>query len=294
MECKEWSAKMSAVPTQNNYGLSTPKDVASCSLLARRALGQGMSHQAEGLYKQALELKEQSCQGRDLELTENLADLAGFYWQRDKFIEAEPLLKRILSIKQAGDNPVDKLFVQSSEQLALIYERTGKAQEAEVLYRELLKIQEEKFGHEASVLIFTLTLLAEHYVRQNKFSKAEPLYLRVLALQEFEYGTYSVEINSTVRALVAVFEKQGKRTLAEFMLKKQESILTAIHGEDALCVANCIVRRAELLLGAGRIDDAEIQFKRVLEIYKKSYGSQSNAVASFSQKIATLYANASP
>jgi len=92
-----------------------------------------------------------------------------------------------------------------------------------------------------------------------------------------------------VQALINVFERQGKIVLAEFMFQKQEAIVAQIHGTEALCVAACLLRRAEMLTKAGRKEQAEPIYQKVLNIYQKAYGLDSGPVNSLARKLLQLY-----
>ncbi|PWU02407.1 MAG: hypothetical protein C5B53_01690 [Candidatus Melainabacteria bacterium] len=265
-----------------------PFNTEEYSSLATLFLTQGRATEAEDLYKQALELARLANGKGDSELTNRLEELGWFYARQDKYHEAEPLFERVLDLRSHEASPNDDLLIRSLEQLATAYEKTGKAKKAEELLTRLLAKQEDRYGTSALYLIPTLDRLAEFCLGQDHYEKAETLYLRILAIAEFYYGTYSVEINGVVLALINVFEKQGKTALAEFMLQKQEAILAAIHGPDALCVAACLLRRGEILTKVRRHEEAQRVYLRALTIYQKAYGSDSSSVNALRRRLSQL------
>jgi tetratricopeptide (TPR) repeat protein len=259
------------------------------SQLAMRYAEQGRPDEAERLFRQALEVAKNGPSQSVAALDRNLDELASFYTQRGKYKEAEPLLEKIAELRWRELSPDNELFTHSLSNLATVYEKTGKLGQAEALYKTLLSTQEQRFGPDSLEVVDTLNRLANCYIDQENLAGAESLYLRILLIEEYTFGTCSPEINSTVEALVRVFQKQGKWALVDFMLQKQRSILEELHGPDAVCVASCLLRWANILVTNERMDAAEPLFLRALDIHRKAYGNDSSLVTSFRRKLAQLF-----
>src|SRR6266699_3350763 len=110
---------------------------------AKAAGQQGNYSQAAALYKQALEIQEETLGPDDPEVATSLNNLAVVYQDERKDAEAEPLYNRALAIwKDTGqlESPEALTTITS---LGDIYRSQGKYGEAAPLYEQALAIWKE-------------------------------------------------------------------------------------------------------------------------------------------------------
>jgi tetratricopeptide (TPR) repeat protein len=265
-------------------------DSSNYSKLAQQYLEQGRCQEAEKLFVLALELAEKSTATHNSEEIErNLEELAWFYCNRNKFVEAEPIVKRLVEIRARYRRPEDSLLVRSIDQLANIFEHTGKGAQAESIYRFLISLQEEALGTEHLALVFSFKRLAECYVKAHDFAAAEPVLLRALTIEEIHYGAYAVEISSTLQDLAMVYQAENRFDLAAFVMTRQLRIMEEIHGPEGLSVASALLKLADLYTRMDRADDGEPFYRRTLNIYEKVYGKNTATVSSLAKKLDELY-----
>jgi tetratricopeptide (TPR) repeat protein len=228
-------------------GISQPEQlIRYFSQLAMCNLEQGRNLEAERFFARALNLAEQSFGENHPETYSAIETLAQCYFQQEKYSKAEPLFVRLLQSLSKCCQADDAILTKPMNELASVYMKMRKLSKAQSLYKILLERQEANFQANALELVPVVKALADCYWQDGSYAEAEAAYLRILAIQEFHFGTYSVEINETLRSIAEIFEKQDKLALAQFMLEKQQLILSSIHGEQAFSVASCSSRLAKL------------------------------------------------
>ncbi len=240
--------------------------------LAAQYLQQGRIEDAERLYKQALIVAERTFEAGDAAIFRAIEDLAGFYYNHEKYKLAEPLVERLLEHRIQSLSCDDWLLIRTVDQLAEIYEKNGEIVQAQALYKFLVAKQEDSFGRNCSVCAFTLSRLADSYLRQNLYGPAEVLMLRILEIQETVHGRSSIEISTTLQELSRIYQNLNRYDQSAEMLERLLHILESIHGEHGLAVASCLLKLADLLFEIGMVEESEPLYQRAQEIYKRSYG----------------------
>jgi tetratricopeptide (TPR) repeat protein len=265
-------------------------DSSNYSKLAQQYLEQGRCQEAEKLFILALDLAKKSTATQNAaEIERNLEELAWFYCNRNKFVEAEPIVKRLVEIRARHRHAEDSLLVRAIDQLANIYEHTDKAAQAESIYKFLIHLQEEALGTEHLALVFSFKRLAECYVKTKDFAAAEPVLLRALTIEEIHYGAYAVEVSSTLQDLAMVYQAENRFDLAAFVMTRQLRIMEEIHGPEGLSVASALLKLADLYTRMDRAEDGEPFYRRTLNIYEKVYGKNTATVSSLAKKLDELY-----
>jgi hypothetical protein len=122
---------------------------------AQQAFHASNFNEAERLYKQALDLCEQTYGDDHSDTCHCLQNLSDTYFNLRKYKDAIPLLRRLLIAKQkveAANAEVASILFK----LAKTYEKAGQIGESEAFYRVAIKMGEQVYGNEST---FVATVL---------------------------------------------------------------------------------------------------------------------------------------
>jgi Tfp pilus assembly protein PilF len=133
--------------------------------------------QAEGVFKQALTMREKEFGANSIKLEDSLDALANLYkQQQDKLAEAEEVDKRILEIRQQAYGPDDIRVGETKEVVAALESAQHHTEKARVMYRELLAAMKKK-GMDSEDLyddvLCNLGILCEG---EHDYAQAEALF----------------------------------------------------------------------------------------------------------------------
>jgi tetratricopeptide (TPR) repeat protein len=191
-------------------------DLATCLYrMANLYYEQGRYAEAEPLYLQSLEMRQQHLGNHHLNVAESLNDLATLYQEQGRYAEAELLFMQSLSIfeQQLG---VDHSNVAISlNNLALLYSLQGRYGEAEPLYVRSLSMREQQLGANHSDVAISLNGLARLYRSQERYAEAEPLLQRSLSILQTQLPADHPLTARVVSNLAHLYDLQRRYPEAE-------------------------------------------------------------------------------
>ncbi len=232
--------------------------------------------EAESLFQQALQIREQVFGPQHLDTAQSLYNLGRLYFDQGRYAEAEPLYQRALSLREQalGSNHLE--VARTLNSLALMYWAWGvKYEEAECLYQRALPIYEQTVGIEHPYTAHCMNNLALLYVTQGCYTEAEQLHRRVLAIREKILDPVHLDTAQSLQNLAYLHVAQGKqeryeeaKRLLERSLAIREQLLGFEHPQTAKSLHNL----ALLYEAKGMYTEAELLYQRALAIREKALG----------------------
>ncbi len=162
--------------------------------------------EAERLFEQALQIKEQKQGSNNWDVARMLNGKASLYVDLGKYQEAELLYERSLAIwrKTSGIEIAEEEYslknlalwiwekvlglhtdvARSLERLARLYQMKGEEKEIEPLLVRALQIREQVLGPEHLSIVRSLEVLAELYRVQERFEDARLLLQRAQVIND--------------------------------------------------------------------------------------------------------------
>ncbi|WP_277988890.1 FxSxx-COOH system tetratricopeptide repeat protein [Ktedonosporobacter rubrisoli] len=213
--------------------------------------------QAETLYKQALEMREEKLGAHHLDMAPLLCDLGNLYREQGKYERAEKLYQQALEI-QRQEPGVQQLKIASSlKALANLYRRQGKFKQAGHVYQQVLEIQEQALGPDHLETACVHNGLAIVNCNQGNYQRAEQFSQYALRVLEGALGSKHPDVASALNNQAIVYYEQGKYEQAEELYQRSRSIREEVLGLDHPDTIASISNLAGLYCEQGKYAQAE-------------------------------------
>ncbi len=206
----------------------------------------GRFEQAEGLYREALEIDRATIGEGHPSYATRLNNLAGVVEAQGRFEEAEGLYRQAQEITRATMGEGHPSYAIRLNNLALVVQAQGRFEEAEGLYREALKIDRATIGEGHPGYAINLNNLAGVVEAQGRFEEAEGLYLEALEIGRATIGEWHPEYAVRLGNLGQLLGQQGKAADAREMLQQGMEIFRATLPPDHPYIAE-VQRRIDAL-----------------------------------------------
>ena len=214
----------------------------------------------------------QEALGLELDLADNLDDLAGLYYSQGKYEAAESLVLQSLALRKKLLGEDHPSVATSLNHLALLYESQEKYEAAEPLFLQSLALRKKLLGEDHLDVATSLNNLANLYKFQGKYEAAEPLYLQSLALTKKRLGEDHPDVAISLNNLAVLYESQGKYEAAEPLFLQSLALRKKRLGEDHPDVATSLNNLAVLYESQGKYEAAEPLYLQSLALWKKRLG----------------------
>ena len=135
-----------AVQYAEGFGADDIRRAVSLDNLADVYRAQQRDREAEGLYRQALEIRSQILGPQHQRVAVGLDNLGRFYAEQGSYAAAEPLYWRALEISEVNLGPDHPDVATTLGALAALYHGQFEYADAEPLYRRALRIWEQSLG----------------------------------------------------------------------------------------------------------------------------------------------------
>lgn len=283
-EARHWSWK-----DKEAYSLDNLADVFFC---LRRY------NDAEGAYRQALEIKEQ-LRIDPLQIALSLNRLADIYYVLSNYSQAEAFLKRVLDIyeKAYGEEHVDIGRINSN--LATLYHREERFDEAEACYRRALALKEKFLGKDHG----EVTQLRQSYAQMgaDRHSRAVPSSYNVVAQTPAQQAPAQKSLQDQITSQISQMESKWEtyRQTAEEAVRKgdypaAEKIWFGALQEAQYCgwhdrVVVTLDNLADVYFCQHKYEDAEKSYRRALELREESLGKEHLLVGRCLNRLANLF-----
>jgi eukaryotic-like serine/threonine-protein kinase len=231
----------------------------------------GDYQKAEGLLKEALELRRKLYGNEHPLVAESLSGIVTALLFQGKLGEAETLSRESLAIcRKLGSNK-DVATAQALHNLAVVLTRQMKLVEAEALHREALAMRKQLLGTENNAAAESLTELAFNQHMEGKLAESEGLYREAIAIQRKLAGNPALTI--PLMALAIVVEQQGKLAEAEALYRECLAMQRKFLGNEHPHVAVTLKFLAGLMENQGKTAEAKTLREQATAISGKAPGN---------------------
>jgi|FLOH01.1.fsa_nt_gi tetratricopeptide (TPR) repeat protein len=191
------------------FGENTQEHALALNEHALSVHAAGRFSEAEGLYRQALEIARATIGETHPNYASDLNNLAAVVLAQGRYDEAEGLYRQALDIGRATIGETHPNYATHLNNLAAVVKAQGRYDEAEGLYRQALDIDRATIGETHPDYATRLNNLAAVVQSQGKFAAAEPFYQQAIVILDATLGPdhpTTVTIKANYAAMQA---KQG-------------------------------------------------------------------------------------
>jgi tetratricopeptide (TPR) repeat protein len=234
----------------------------------------GQYAEAEGIYRQALQLEE-IVLGKDHPNTlGSMNNLAISLHQQGKYAEAEGIHRQTLQLKETvlGKDHRDTLV--SMMNLAISLDRQGKYAEAEGIHRQTLQLMETVLGKDHPDTLGGMMNLAISLDRQGKYAEAEGIYQQTLQLMETVLGKDHPETLGGMMSVASSLHRQGKYAEAEGIYQQTLQLKETVLGKDHPDTLGSMMGLAISLDRQGKYTEAEGIHRQTLQLKETVLGKE--------------------
>ncbi len=245
--------------------------------------------EAETLYLDSLQLRQQQADPVPLQVASSLNDLGLLYNRQGEYEKAESALKQALQLKQTH-LPAGHLHLSTSlNNLALVYNNAGRYAEAEPLYQQALQIRQQQLPDADPRIARSLHNLALLYEHLGDHAQAQAIYEKTLALREKTLGAQHPDVANTVHQLGLLAHKQEQLDTAETLYLRALDINRQALGDAHPSLAPTLSALAALYRSRGDRQQAEALHQHALSIQAQKLGIQHPDYAISLNNLAFLY-----
>jgi tetratricopeptide (TPR) repeat protein len=229
---------------------------------------QGRYDEAEGLYRQALEIARATIGEGHPDYATGLGNLADVVQAQGRYAEAEALYRQALEIDRATLGEGHPNYATRLGNLAGVVRAQGRYAEAEGLYRQALEITRATLGEGHPDYATRLNNLAGVVQDQGRHEEAEALYRQALEITRATLGeghpSYAIRLNN----LAGVVRAQGRYAEAEGLYHEALEIDRATLGEGHPDYAIDLVNLGGLLGQTGKVAEGREMLEQALAIFR--------------------------
>ena len=174
---------LAAAGRVESFGRDDLRRATTFSNLADLYRAQARYGEAEGLYRQALEVLAEALGTEHPRVAMSLDNLAGFYLEQGWYTEAEPLYASAVAILETALGPEHPDVVASLAGLAAVYYHQDRYSEAEPLYQRVLGVYERVLDPEDIRMAETMEAYADLLRRTAREAQAVEMEARARAIR---------------------------------------------------------------------------------------------------------------
>ncbi|OAL46248.1 HET-domain-containing protein [Pyrenochaeta sp. DS3sAY3a] len=240
---------------------------------------QGRLVEAEALYIQALQGKEEALGPRHTSTLITLNNLGILYADQGRLVEAETMYGRALQGREEALGPKHTRTLKIVNNLGILYADQGRSGEAESMFIRALQGREEVLGPKHKATLNTINCLGGFYAEQGRLGEAESMYNRALQGREEGLGPKHRATLTVVTNLGKLYAGQGRLAEAEAMYDRGLQGYEEIFGRELLQsylpALDAMIAFGDLYARTGRTDKATIMYNRALAGYATVEGPAS-------------------
>ena len=203
------------------------------------------------------------------------------FYSAGRFAEGLPVAAAAVALAEQMRGPLDPSLATALNNYGQYLVRANRLAEAEVAYRRALHIDETAPAGGRS-LARDLNNLAELMQLAGRASEAEQLYVRALAIDEQILGPSHRDVARDLNNIAALRLSEGKNDGAEPLQRRAIAILDDLQRENpsrsTSDLASALSNYAAVL-PAERLEEAQLLYRRALELNERDLGPEHPNVA---------------
>lgn len=247
----------------------------------------GEVEKAAPLIEEALRLRQTQPEPDELEVAASLQSLGMLRMNQTEFQAAGEVLEQALALRQKhlGDGHAlvaETLFDLGTQRLFL-----DKVADAEKYLQKCLMIRKECFPRESREVAAAMLLVSQVYIMKNESLSAVPLLTEAAAIAD-KLGGGSNNFSAIVTLFIQgrIADKFGQKERARDLFAEADAKGVALLGKDHHILAMSRVMFSTFLIGIQEPEQAADLLNRVIPVYRRFFGPESNAVATAQLQLA--------
>jgi len=245
-----------------------------------RALGQSATVafrmaryvEAEGLFRQALEIDRTTIGEMHPDYAAGLSSLSEVLMAEGHYTEAEALSRQALEIDRVANSKLQAVDARHLNNLAGVVHAQGRHAEAEDLYRQALEIDRITKGELHPAFATRLNNLGNVVMVQGRHAEAEALYRQALTIGGATIGEVHPDYATRLNNLGRVVQAQGRYSDAEELFRQALEIGRATIGELHPDSATRLNNLAAVVQAQSRHMEAEWLYRQAIETDRATIG----------------------
>jgi tetratricopeptide (TPR) repeat protein len=214
-----------------------------------------------------------------------LNNLGALSSQNEQFVEAESYLTESLSILNEL-NPKDPYRARVLNNLGVLHYLTGNDKRAEKDFRQAIDGWEREHDPRDSEIVPLLSNLGGVYIAQKKWDAATTLFDRALSILN---GSSGLDLAGVLDSIGTMHSARGKYKEAREAFSRSYLIRLDALGKEHPTVASSAANLASTLNALGEYKEAEDLLEGALQVYEKTFGSQSFQVLTTLEKLTEVF-----
>jgi serine/threonine-protein kinase len=228
--------------------------------------------EAERLAREALATARAQLPDADPTVVRALVALGKVQSDRGKYDDAVATLDEAVRLQTAA-NAEPQERASSLYELASAHFYAGHYDQSEVQNQQALALYKQVYGDKHPLVSDCLINLGAIQYERGKYPDAERYYREGIAITEAWFGRDHYQTAANLTMLARVLNRTPERQVeARAVLGEALAIRERVYGPDHPKVASTVNELGAVALGAGRLDEAEQYFLRVVAIYRKVHG----------------------
>ncbi len=251
--------------------------------------GLGLWDDAEKLYQESLEIRQNALGRSHRDTLASMNNLAVTYQAAGRNHEAIPLSEETLRLRREKLGPEHPDTLTSVNILACAYTGAGRNQEAIPLFKETLRLRRKNLGPEHPDTLTSMNNLATAYKTAGRTQEAIPLLEEALRFHRKSLGPKHPHTLLSMFNLAVSYEDAGRTQdsiqLHEEALRLMRETLGPEHPHTLVSMRNL----AAAYRAAGRSQEAIPLLKETLRLRRKNLGPEHPDTLTSMNNLATAY-----
>ena len=232
----------------------------------------GRHPEAEGLYRQALDIYRATIGEAHPDYAACLSNFAIVVKEQGRYTEAEGLYRKSLEIDRATIGESHPTYAAHLSNLADVVRAQGRYTEAEALCNQALDIGRKTLGVAHPDYATRLNNLAVIVEAQGRYHEAEGLYRQALEIGRATLGEAHPAYAGRLNNLASVLGAQRRYTESEVLFRQSLLIARTTVGEAHPAYATHLNNLAGVIRAQGRYLEAEEIYRQALKIDRATIG----------------------
>jgi len=233
-------------------------------------LTQGELEKAESQLQESLEILNRNIKGDHPDLAGGLESVGWVLHQRGHHKAGEKLLRRSLAMLDRLDLH-DKQRAGCLESLGEVLIALAKYDEAQKTLEAVLRLRSTLHGEVHPSMALPHKVLGNLFTGRGDYVAGEAAYRRSLELDERFLGPNHPRVATTLNSLASALYHQGDSLAAEPLLRRAAAVQSE-HPEQHPRLANTLNTQGLTLRELGRLGEAEVAFRKSLELHSRFLG----------------------
>jgi serine/threonine protein kinase/tetratricopeptide (TPR) repeat protein len=248
----------------------------------------GLFDKAEGLLRDALEIRRRVLGHEHPEVAATMHSLAGVLLAKGDYAGAEALFREALSMRRKllGNEHPD--VASSLVGLADVLDDKGDYAGAEALFREALAMRRRLLGNEHPDVARSLIGLADVLDYKGNYAEAEALFREAIAMERKLLGNEHPHVAASLNSLAIVLYERGDYAGAEALYRESLAMQRKLLGNEHPEVATSLNNLADVLDEKGDYAGAEALYREALAMWRKLLGNEHPHVATSLNNLADV------